>query len=174
MRIQTRIALLLMPLCVIVVVGLSIYSTISLDEYFHSRLTNELDTQTRQAEFVMRNLIASDSTRYEHLQRYSRSANLRLTLIDLSGAVLFDSEIPEERIAAIENHLHRPEDQQALRAGTGSSTRHSGTINEDLLYLPRRISEPFPAETGFSGAAFIRAAVPLTQVDEVTNGIRSK
>jgi two-component system, OmpR family, phosphate regulon sensor histidine kinase PhoR len=174
MRIQTRIAFLLITLSIVVVLGLSVFSTISLDDYFRTQLTDELATQTREAEFIIRTLVASDSARYEHLQRYSRSANLRLTLIDRTGKVLFDSELQQDRIPLIENHLQRPEVQEALRSGTGTSTRHSATINVDLLYLARTISEPFPPESGFADAAILRAAVPLTQVDEVMNGIRSK
>lgn len=174
MSIQSRLALLLIGLSAGVILGLSIFSTISLDNYFRARLIDELDTQSRQAEFVVRSLIQFDSSRYEHLRRYARSANIRLTLIDQHGTVVFDSELPVERLAAVENHLLRPEVQEALRTGTGTSTRHSATVNVDLLYLARKIPEPFPEASGFGAAAILRAAVPLTQVDEVLHDIQSK
>jgi two-component system phosphate regulon sensor histidine kinase PhoR len=174
MKIQTRISLLLVTLCIAVVLGLSIFSAISLDNYVRARLTNDLEAQSRQAEFVIRNLLDRDSSRYEHLQRYARSANLRLTLIDRSGIVLFDSELPAERLPEIENHLQRPEVQQALKTGTGTSSRHSATVNVDFLYVARAVTDPFSPETGFGATAILRTAVPLTQLDEMMTGIRSK
>lgn len=58
--------------------------------------------------------------------------DLRLTLIRPNGTVIFDSESPvRERH---ENHLLRPEVQQALRHGSGHSIRQSETTGNRYFY----------------------------------------
>ena len=57
--------------------------------------------------------------------------NLRITLIDLDGEVLFDNKAS---IDNIENHLDRPEVQQALDSGVGESVRFSSTLGYDTYY----------------------------------------
>jgi len=172
MNIQTKLTLLLLAVNVTVIVGLTIFSTISLDNYFRSRLIDELKTQAHQAEFVIRTLRGTHAERYVHLQQYVQSAGIRLTLIDRAGNVLFESEKPHEKLSTIENHLQRPEVQEALRSGSGTTTRHNTTINTDLFYFAKKISESFPSETGFGDAAIIRVAMPLTTVNEMMSNIQ--
>lgn len=174
MRIRTKLILLMLTLSFGVILGSALFSTISLDSTFHSRLVSELTTQANQTEFVVRNLSQFDSMKYAHLQQFAHSANIRLTIIDRTGSVIFDSELPQEKLSAIENHLQRPEVQEALRNGSGSSTRHSTTVGVDFLYLAKKISEPFPPTTGFGSAGILRVAIPLTQVNEVINDIHAK
>jgi two-component system phosphate regulon sensor histidine kinase PhoR len=81
---------------------------------------------------------------------------LRFTVIDSEGKVLGDSEVDP---ATMENHLTRPEVQQALARGAGSSIRHSATTGIETLYVAR----PFAADGGARG--IVRLAVPLEQVN---------
>ncbi len=65
----------------------------------------------------------------------------RTTLIDKTGNVLADSEIPLDTLPKVENHLNRPEVQKALRTGSGLSMRHSSTIPRDLIYYCETIQK---------------------------------
>ena len=174
MKVQTKLTLLLLTLSLCVIAGSGIFSTISLDNYFHDRLISELTTQTDQAEFVIRTLAELDSAKYTHLQQYAKSANLRMTLIDSNGKVIFESDLPHDKLVSVENHKDRPEVQQAIRNGTGTSTRHSATLNIEMLYFAKKILHPFSQATGFDGASVIRIGVPLTHVNEIMDDIRSK
>jgi two-component system phosphate regulon sensor histidine kinase PhoR len=174
MRIQTKLALLLLFLSAGVIVGSGVFSTILLDDYVRSRIINELKTQANQAEFVIRHLSIRDFSGYTRLQQYARSANLRLTLIDAGGTVMFESDLPYEKLSSIENHLQRPEVQEALRDGKGSSTRRSTTINTEMLYLAKRIAEPFLETDGVAAPVILRVALPMTQVEEALADIQSK
>jgi hypothetical protein len=51
--------------------------------------------------------------------------------MDADGVTLGESH--EDR-AEMENHLLRPEVQQALKAGQGSSTRYSTTLGYEMMY----------------------------------------
>lgn len=67
--------------------------------------------------------------------------NTRLTVIDLSGRVLYDSFVPD--VTTMENHLHRPEVQKALFSGNGSSTRLSATTNQKFYYYAKNCKTYF-------------------------------
>ena len=55
----------------------------------------------------------------------------RVTLLDPQGRVLFDNYTPSEDL---ENHLQRPEVQQALAQGEGYASRKSATLGKNILY----------------------------------------
>ncbi len=67
--------------------------------------------------------------------------NLRITIIDKKGAVLYDSFV--EDFAAMENHFQRPEIQKALYSEIGSNIRHSETTNQDFYYYARNYNSYF-------------------------------
>ena len=62
--------------------------------------------------------------------------NTRVTLIDASGEVLYDSGKQEEHL---ENHLDRPEIQEALTSGSGQDVRRSETLDQDMFYYAVRL-----------------------------------
>ncbi len=60
----------------------------------------------------------------------------RISLISADGTVLFDSAADA---AQMENHADRPEFVQALRTGSGESTRASETLAETTIYYALRM-----------------------------------
>ena len=78
---------------------------------------------------------------------------MRISIIALDGTVIGDSE--EESIN--QNHLNRPEIQQALKNGRGYDTRASQSISTRFYY----------AAVYVKGEFFIRAALPLVDLDAV-------
>ena len=49
----------------------------------------------------------------------------RVTLIAPNGTVIGDSDVGQARLSQLENHLQRPEVQEALKNGSGSALRYS-------------------------------------------------
>lgn len=84
--------------------------------------------------------------RVENMLHYMPK-ELRLTVIDSQGNVLFDNRIKTEEM---ENHLRRPEIQQALVSGKGSNARLSSSNHVKYLYYARKYSEGY----------FVRVALP--------------
>jgi two-component system phosphate regulon sensor histidine kinase PhoR len=64
----------------------------------------------------------------------ARDVRARVTIIAPDGRVLADSSLSGEALRTVENHLGRPEVQDARATGAGSSVRHSATVGDDLLY----------------------------------------
>ncbi|HHT03959.1 MAG TPA: two-component sensor histidine kinase, partial [Bacteroidales bacterium] len=73
--------------------------------------------------------------------------NIRLSLIDKQGNVLFDNSI--KNISSLENHANRPEIIEALRVGKGSYLRTSASNSQEYLYYAKKF-----------GNHFIRVALP--------------
>lgn len=67
--------------------------------------------------------------------------NIRITVIEKKGEVLYDSEVAD--VAAMENHLHRPEVEEAVRSGTGANIRKSETTGSSYYYYARSYSDYF-------------------------------
>lgn len=66
------------------------------------------------------------------LERYTKdSSNLRITVIDREGMVLYDTY---SDVDYSENHKNRPEIAQAYETGSGKSIRTSTTINKSNYY----------------------------------------
>ena len=67
----------------------------------------------------------------DYLSLISLYSNYRFTLLNVNGEVLFDSE---KNISEMDNHLERPEIQDAIKNGYGESQRYSSTISEKTIY----------------------------------------
>jgi two-component system, OmpR family, phosphate regulon sensor histidine kinase PhoR len=68
----------------------------------------------------------------------AKELNMRVTLVDPSGRVIADSEADAKKM---DNHLNRPEIEQARMGGQGKATRFSVTLQESMLYVALPIQE---------------------------------
>lgn len=66
------------------------------------------------------------------------SSGYRLTWVEADGTVLFDNCIDAREM---ENHADREEIKEALRGGTGSSSRYSTTLTEQNIYEAIRLKD---------------------------------
>jgi two-component system, OmpR family, phosphate regulon sensor histidine kinase PhoR len=90
-------------------------------------------------------------------QRLGEQISARITIINIDGTVLADSE---EDPSTLDSHSNRPEVIDALSKGTGSSIRYSATLHYNMMY----VAVPITLDSGIAGVA--RVALPLTQIDK--------
>ncbi|HOT73039.1 MAG TPA: ATP-binding protein [Anaerohalosphaeraceae bacterium] len=95
----------------------------------------------------------------------SRQTRTRITLISTDGRVLGDSD---QDPSAMENHLSRPEVQQALQGQTGLDIRASSTLKERYLYAA------VPLFKDGRVALIIRTAFPIRQIEETLTRVQHK
>jgi two-component system phosphate regulon sensor histidine kinase PhoR len=76
--------------------------------------------------------LKSPSEASAQLDQVSLISRARVTLIDRQGKVLADSRLDA---SGLENHLNRPEVQQARVRGEGRATRFSASDREEMLYV---------------------------------------
>ena len=76
---------------------------------------------------LARLLVTSDknvTSRQQLAESIGTVIKARVTLIAPDGTVVGDSDLGQVRLAQMENHLHRPEVQEALKNGSGSAVRY--------------------------------------------------
>lgn len=90
----------------------------------------------------------------------------RITVIDLKGKVLADSERNPQETAKLENHFNRPEVYQALNNGLGQEIRYSTTLQIEMLYIA------LPIKQNNQNIGVLRLALPLASVQKDLFAVR--
>jgi two-component system phosphate regulon sensor histidine kinase PhoR len=127
-----------------------------------------LSAETKLVAEYFRDIPLQDSNwqRIDSLTDFlGKKVSARITIIDNSGRVLGDSYKSGPELLAVENHLSRPEIQEALKVGIGSEVRFSQTVKMNMFYL----AIPILRNGNLSG--FARLALPMTQLSQQTHQI---
>lgn len=109
----------------------------------------------------------------QKLRRHTAQASVRFTVIDSSGVVLFDTDVENNKLHELENHLSRPEIRLASVYGTGKDVRHSKSTNRDYLYIARRI-HPLITIPGLQNTLYLRGSFSLAEMQAQTVDMRKK
>jgi two-component system phosphate regulon sensor histidine kinase PhoR len=96
-------------------------------------------------------------------KHYAGLLDARVTIIGVEGTVLGESH--EDR-RQMDNHLLRPEVQQALAEGQGSTVRYSNTLRANLMYVA------IPAQLDGQLVGIVRVALPLSQIEANVSRLR--
>ena len=110
-------------------------------------------------------LVDSGVFRKENLDDlHFESEDVRVTWVDVDGTVLYDSWTDAE---SMENHLERPEIQDAFENGKGDSMRTSDTLQINTYYYALRIEDGTVVRMAInasSGTSIFLSAMPITLV----------
>jgi len=112
--------------------------------------TEQLDQILTNYNFTIHKFVEEKNSSWESLENLVRlfpDTSLRITVIDSSGVVLFDSSV--KKGTKMENHLDRPEIQMSLTYVNGKAIRHSVSTGIDYYYVAHR----FPH-------GYVRSALP--------------
>ena len=151
---------------IVVVMGGTFYGYLShtLDDYLGTEIKGELISEAKLARIIASKEIKElPSDAPIVVSTIAREVRARVTIISHTGEVLGDSGVKPTEVKELENHLNRPEVQQALETGYGESLRHSATLRTEMLY----VAYPFTSMKGEEGV--LRLALPLTSM-EATKG----
>jgi len=175
--VRSQIALTFVVISVLVIVLLGVLLSYEIEKYYFDRLLASLRTETN----VIAALLQESGRRGESrgnmekdLAAFASAAQMRLTLIDSSGAVVYDSSVPDSLLQTLENHSQRPEINEARQTGTGANVRFSKSILHDLVYVARKVVSPGTIAGVFPSLQFVRVSVALTEVNRVMYEIRFK
>ena len=95
----------------------------------------------RQASLVaagLEHIDALDSDEQQaYMQAVGKSDRSRVTLIEPDGTVVYDSNYDPSQM---ENHLERPEVEEATHNGKGESSRTSATLGQQTYYVAKLLS----------------------------------
>ncbi|MBN2354780.1 HAMP domain-containing protein [candidate division KSB1 bacterium] len=161
---------------VVVVVG-SFFTILLMQRYFHTRLTGYIQTQLAQVQYMLNHSVienVSQSDAYQDLTNFAHAAGYRLTLIDSIGVVYFDSNVSMDSLRYMDNHLDRPEIQQAINEEFGTRQRLSATLDEPFHYVAKRILQDGMSPSTNEQVCYIRIAYPLSIIDQQFCDLRIK
>jgi two-component system phosphate regulon sensor histidine kinase PhoR len=143
-----------------------------LDSHLKSFLEKRLQEDLRHGLSLSKDILETElsgkvmSSEADRLaDRFGRTLGVRATIIGLDGTVLGDSELDATALAKVENHLDRPEIQQALRTGFGQSERrYSYTVKKYMLYMAVPLGKEKPI-------GILRFAIPITYIEFLEAGM---
>ena len=140
MNIRTQITLRYIGIVLFVLLAMYLYLGAMFKRSLSSRITSELEVQAALArEFLIEKLPAEDNFSWEIIDalvdRLGETGTARLSFIGVDGVVWGDTERDGAHLRQMDNHLERPEVQDAIRLGSGMSDRYSTTTQTDFRYF---------------------------------------
>jgi len=106
--------------------------------------TEQLDQQLSTYNFTINKFIQEKHASWNELEEYVHlfpDSTLRVTVINLSGEVIFDSSV--KKGVKLSNHLNRTEIIMANTSNNGKAIRHSFSTGQDYYYLAHRFSNNY-------------------------------
>lgn len=107
-----------------------VVTTFLLFAFYNFHVKNETRALRDYGNIMSDILDPLDDITADSLKR-NTNPNIRLTIIDLDGNVLFDNMVDSQ---TMENHLDRAEVRDALEFGEGEAVRNSTTLDESTYY----------------------------------------
>jgi signal transduction histidine kinase len=160
-KLATRLFLTTSLLVGFAVAGLAVAADRLLRRNLEDEIARGLEREAR----LLATLLPADSVRWPDFAReLGGRVGQRVTFIDPTGVVRGDTEFDRGALQQLENHLARPEVQQALSTGVGRAARLSVSTNERRMYVAVR--------GGPVGLAVVRVSTTLAAVDAQVNAVQ--
>ncbi|KPK45555.1 MAG: hypothetical protein AMJ77_07190 [Dehalococcoidia bacterium SM23_28_2] len=163
LRFRTAAAYVL--LIVAAFAALALYLLPKVEGDFRENIEADLASQARMVENLVQPLVeegAATATFDELAKQLGAQTDTRITIVAPDGIVLGDSEADP---ATMDNHLNRPEVQEAIRLGQGESDRRSATLGTEFTYVATRIT----VDDALAG--IVRVARPTAAVNSSLSDI---
>jgi len=96
--------------------------------------------------------------RQDFLHSLAGNMGMRITLIE-GGRVVADTSVPFGDLGKLDDHSNRPEVVASQSGELGESTRHSMTLDRDMIYMAKKM----PGQNGEPDRV-LRLAAPVSQV----------
>lgn len=167
-NIHHKITIVFTAILAIILLGIYSFLNSNLKANTYQRIKTNLLKETALCksfieQYHIQNLQSQELDNFS--QRTADDLNLRVTIINPEGIVLADSELTRDILGKVENHLYRPEIQQALHSGIGESRRFSTTIKQDMLYIANTFGQN-------KAEGIIRLSMPLSEIELISNHLK--
>jgi two-component system phosphate regulon sensor histidine kinase PhoR len=174
---QSKITLTYIGLSFLVLVLAGFLSSYEVERYFLDRLATQLRSESSVLHAYLREVATLQTPRESSVRTLAAIAattNMRITLVDREGRVLYESSVPDAQRMEIENHGDRPEIVRARIEGLGASTRFSTTMNLEMMYVARLVDYATFEGSAFEGLQVIRVGLPAEEAFQYIRDIRIK
>ncbi|MCK4917352.1 MAG: HAMP domain-containing protein [Candidatus Omnitrophica bacterium] len=167
-NIQHKITFIFITTSATILLGVFFYLRVNLKEYTYNRIKINVTKQIKLCKSYLTDITLKNSSSYyldDIADTISSDLDLRVTIIGIDGTVYGDSELKADELINIENHIYRPEVQQALLSGIGESRRFSTTIKKDFIYIASIFRNN-------DTRGIIRLSIPLLEVELISNRLK--
>jgi len=177
MNIRTQLTFRYIGIVLLVLLAMYFYLATVLKDSMSSHITSELEIQaTLTREFLIEELPTEDNFTYDLIDplvdKLGRANNARVTFIDLEGVVWGDTERDGQALREMDNHLTRPEVQDAIKKGSGIRDRYSNTTQTEFRYFALPIHSNVGSETAGTLIGICRVALPMAAVNTAIGKLR--
>ena len=181
MNIRTQLTFRYIGILLLVLLAMYFYLATMLKDSMSSHITSELEVQaTLTRDFLIEKLPAKENFTYDLIDplvdRLGKANNARVTFIDLDGIVWGDTERDGQALLAMDNHLTRPEVQDAITKGSGIRDRYSDTTQTEFRYFALPIHRNVGTEISPNGEGTLigicRVALPMVAVNTAIDDLR--
>lgn len=171
MNIRSQLTLSYIGIVLLVLFAIFFFLDRALETLLSNRITNELKAQSALTkEFLIEELPEPDAFNHKHIDalvdRLGKAGNVRLTFIDKNGIVWGDTEMDGKSLREMDNHLKRPEIEQAIENGSGMINRKSATTQTEYRYFA------LPIHRNNISIGFSRVALPMKTVNTALGDLR--
>lgn len=172
MNIRTQLTLSYIGIVLLVLFAMYLFLGKALEKLLSDRITNELKAQSALTkEFLIEELPENKHYTYGNIDslvdRLGEAGRVRLTFIDRKGVVWGDTERDGQSLIQMDNHLSRPEIQEAIGNGFGMIDRKSDTTETEYRYFALRI------ERDGNIIGFCRVALPMETVNTALGNLQA-
>ena len=164
MNIRTQLIVSYIGIVLLVLFAMNFYLGSALKGVLRDRITEDLEVKAALTrEFLIEELPETDT--FSHavidglVDRLGETGKVRLTFIGTDGIVWGDTERDGKSLIAMDNHLSRPEVQQAIVDGIGSEIRFSDTTQTEYFYLVLSVSR------NGNSIGLCRVAMPMKTIN---------
>lgn len=163
-RFRIKLTLTILGLISLVLLLMGMYFAKVLENSYLQSLNELLSRESKLiAQAVQFPDVLSDrATLEERILQVAPTDEVRLTLIDTTGNVLYDNSTYAKEM---ENHHDRPEFLAALKGETGISRRYSETLGHDMMY----VAVPIIQDTQIVGA--VRSAMSMKDITDTIHNM---
>ncbi|MDP8254086.1 MAG: ATP-binding protein [Candidatus Kaelpia aquatica] len=145
-------------LILIAMLILDFFVSIKLRDYYESNIAEKLKSNAYLTAKILQetDIITNNNLIYELIEGIARDEGVRITVIDKQGNVLSDSE---EASSMMENHMDRPEMQDAMTKDYGETVRFSDTLGLNMKYVA------LPIKINGTIEGVVRFSLPLVEIE---------
>ncbi len=153
-------------------VGTTILFVTVVSQWQQEQIVNQIKIRLHDAAVLVASDILDElvleraETLQTQLLRLRQKLDTRITLVNLDGIVIADSDrVSVSDVLQMENHRERPELRAARLQGQGTAQRRSSTLEKPMLYFAIRVDK------NQEPAGLVRTALPMTRVNQQISSI---
>lgn len=163
-RFRIKLTLTILGLISLVLLLMGMYFAKVLENSYLQSLHELLSRESKLVAQAVRfpSVFSNQATLEDRVKQVAPTEDVRLTVIDEKGQVLFDNSSHADEM---ENHFNRPEFMAALKGQTGISRRYSETLRYDMMYVA------VPVEQGSKIVGAVRSAMSMKDITDTIHNM---